>query len=205
MGKKTGKITDIQTLKAIANPDRMRLYEALVTMGPATATQLAKVVPGAPGSLSYHLQQLARHGYIEEAPEAGHDRRERWWRAIPGGMHWSLGDFADSPGARAAVSAAQQAIIRRQIDRLREWQINGTHRWGTDWQAAAHSTDTVLFVNPSELRELGAELDAVLDRWSERSRRARAEASRTRDSQNDERAEVFVFLHAFPLTDGQGT
>src|SRR5688572_439341 len=105
----------MQTLKAIAHPVRLQLYEALATLGPATATQLAPIVPGAPGSLSYHLRQLARYGYIEEAPELGQDGRERWWRAIPGGVRWSAADFPDSPAAHEAMAAAQSVLTARHM------------------------------------------------------------------------------------------
>jgi len=69
----------------------------LVVGGPATAARLARDVPGAPGGLSYHLRQLATHTFIEEAPELASDGRERWWRAIPGGIQWSDEDLEGSP------------------------------------------------------------------------------------------------------------
>ncbi|TDC85045.1 ArsR family transcriptional regulator [Micromonospora sp. KC606] len=199
MAQETKKITDMQTLRAIAHPARLQLYEALATMGPATATQLSQVVPAAPGSLSYHLRQLARYGYIEEAPDLGQDGRERWWRAIPGGVRWSAADFPDSPAAREAMAAAHAVLTARHVERLREWQDHGTGQWGSEWAGAAYSTDTVLYLDAEELRRLGAELDEVLKKWSEHSRATRTE-SRGGDGAPG-RAEVFLFAHAFPFVD----
>ncbi len=48
--------------------------------GPATATQLAQQLKLNTGATSYHLRQLAEHGFIEEDHERG-DARDRWWRA----------------------------------------------------------------------------------------------------------------------------
>ncbi|MBX6169231.1 MAG: helix-turn-helix transcriptional regulator [Thermobispora bispora] len=187
MVKKTSRITDPTVLKIIAHPVRLRLYEVLVAGGPATAAQLARHVPGAPGSLSYHLRQLAAHGFIEEAPDLGTDGRERWWRAIPGGVRWSPEDFEDSPGAQEVAASAQRVLAGRHIDRLREWLAEGRRRWGPDWASAAHSTDSVLHLTPEELRQLGEELDAVIERWAERS------------GDGPGREQVFLFLHAFPV------
>ncbi|MEU6413619.1 helix-turn-helix domain-containing protein [Microbispora sp. NPDC046933] len=187
MGRKTARITDPKTLKVIAHPARLRLYEVLVAGGPATAAQLARHVAGAPGSLSYHLRQLAAHGFIEEAPDLGSDGRERWWRAIPGGVRWSPEDFEDSPGAREVAATAQRVLTGRHIDRLEEWLATGPRRWGPTWASAARSTDTVLRLDPDELRELGDELDAVIARWA------------NRPDDGSDREQVFLFLHAFPI------
>ncbi len=149
---------------------RMRLYEALIAGGPATAAQLARDVPGAPGSLSYHLRTLAAHKFIEEAPELTADGRERWWRAVPGGAHWAEDDLDRSPGMRKAATAAQLVFLSRQQDRLRDWLEATPKSFGSEWRSAAVSNDIVLHLNSNELRELGHDLDEVTDRWLGRSR-----------------------------------
>lgn len=203
MSRQTRKVTDPHILKVITHPLRLRLYEVLVSQGPATAARLSKYVPAAPGSLSYHLRQLAESGYIEEAPELGEkDSRERWWRAVPGGVRWSLDDFDDTPGVRESLAAAQHVLTRRQLDRLRTWQAEGREQWGPEWAGAAISTDSFLHLTPSELRELGAELNAVLEKWTARSgpdvsKPAPAEVAESADR----RDQVFLFLHAFPYSE----
>src|ERR1700760_3578282 len=71
---------DVTTLRALAHPLRLRLLDLLRFGGPATATMLAKRVGESSGSTSYHLRQLAKHGYIEEVPGSG--GRARWWRSV---------------------------------------------------------------------------------------------------------------------------
>ena len=66
-------------LKALAHPVRMRMLGLLRLDGPATATRLAERLGLNSGATSYHLRQLALHGFIEEEPRAS--RRDRWWRA----------------------------------------------------------------------------------------------------------------------------
>ena len=74
-------------LRGIAHPLRVRLLGLLRVDGPSTATRLAARVGESSGSTSYHLRQLAAHGFITPCdPPAGEPRgagsgREKWWRA----------------------------------------------------------------------------------------------------------------------------
>jgi len=188
------------TLRAVAHPVRLRLYELLVVGGPATAAKLARDVPGAPGSLSYHLHQLAAHGFIEEVPELAADGRERWWRAVPGGIHWSDEDLDHNPGTQEAATAAQTVLFSRQFDRIRNWVREGHKRWDARWRAASINSDTMLHLTPSELRALGQELDDVLEPWRERSRLTRdSRCVPLEGGHAEQRESVFLSIHAFPF------
>ncbi|MET7639285.1 winged helix-turn-helix transcriptional regulator [Streptomyces sp. NPDC005438] len=57
---------------------RTALLNLLAEVGTATATEAASRLGYSSGLCSFHLRQLARHGYIEEAPRAG--GRQRPWR-----------------------------------------------------------------------------------------------------------------------------
>ncbi len=73
------EITDLGSLKLLAHPMRYRMMDRL-RQGPATSTTLARVLGLNTGVTSYHLRQMAEHGFIEEVPELSRGR-ERWWRA----------------------------------------------------------------------------------------------------------------------------
>ncbi|WP_427919609.1 ArsR/SmtB family transcription factor [Streptomyces sp. cg40] len=82
------ELSDLATLKALAQPRRQRMLQHLTLHGPATSATLARALGLNTGSTSYHLRELARYGFVEEmepewAPDHGHGR-ERWWRAVPG-------------------------------------------------------------------------------------------------------------------------
>ena len=47
--------------------------------GPATATSLAARLGINTGQTSYHLRQLAQHGFVVDDDERGNGR-ERWWK-----------------------------------------------------------------------------------------------------------------------------
>lgn len=99
----THRIKDLDTLKALGHPLRMKLYRALYVAGTATASQLADQVDEAVYLVSYHLRKLAAHGLIEEARGSGRDARERWWQPV-GALATRDEDFRDAPerGRRVA-------------------------------------------------------------------------------------------------------
>ncbi|MER7981760.1 helix-turn-helix domain-containing protein [Streptomyces sp. NPDC095817] len=78
------ELSDLATLKALAQPRRQRILQHLTLHGPATSASLARELGLNTGATSYHLRELARYGCVEEQPEADGHGRERWWRAIPG-------------------------------------------------------------------------------------------------------------------------
>lgn len=176
-------IKDPRTIRALAHPLRLRLLGLLRHEGPGTATSLAEAVGEAPSLVSYHLRQLASHGFIEEAPERARDGRERWWRAAHEFTSWSSVDFLDTPERRGADLALRREILRLYVERLEAF-LDEEPAWGTDWADAAHSSDYVLRLTPDQLRALSAELHAVVGRY--------------RGLDEDSAEQVQVILHAFP-------
>src|SRR3954469_22151212 len=69
-----------QQLRALTHPVRLRILGLLRTEGATTATALAQRLGLNTGATSYHLRQLAQHGFIVDDEERGNGR-ERWWRA----------------------------------------------------------------------------------------------------------------------------
>ena len=64
-------------LRALSHPVRLRMLGLLRAEGPATATGLATRLGLNSGATSYHLRQLATHGFVEDDDSRG-DGRERW-------------------------------------------------------------------------------------------------------------------------------
>jgi DNA-binding transcriptional ArsR family regulator len=188
------RITDPETLKGLAHPLRRKLLDQLTHFGPATVSVLAERLAADPGQMSYHLRELGRRGFIEEAPELARDRRERCWRAVPGSVGWSGGDFTE-PADRAVADTVLQQMIADQFERLAAY--NATREsWPAEWSEAAAASANHLRLTADELRELSAELNGVLRRWAEVGRRARD--ARPDELPQDGREHVFLFFHAFP-------
>lgn len=188
------RLNDPDLLKGLTHPLRRTLLRLLTQLGPATVSLLAARIDADPGQISYHLRELGKRGFIEEAPELARDRRERWWRVAPGSTAWSVDAFED-PADRATAETLYGSVVSDQFDRLRAYEAARAH-FGRDWSEAAVSSNSELRLTPQELRELSAELNTVLRRWSDLGRLD--PHTRPEDRTPDGRQNVFLFFHAFP-------
>jgi DNA-binding transcriptional ArsR family regulator len=187
-------VTDPDVLKAMTHPLRRHLYRLLCQLGPANVAMLNERTGADPGQLSYHLRELAKREFIEEAPELARDGRERWWRAVDESWGWTTSELGD-PAAQAVGESLYQLGVTEEFQRLRDYEASRA-RFGSDWVNAAHSSTTSLRLTPAELTGLCDELNGVLRRWSEAGRID--PASRPEDRPDDGRMPVFLFFHAFP-------
>ena len=188
------RLTDPDMLKGLTHPLRRRLYRLLLQLGPATVTLLGEHVDADPGQLSYHLRELGRRGFIEEAPELARDRRERWWRVVPGAVSWSLQQF-DDPADRVVAETVYRDLVADQFERLRAFET-GKQDWPEEWVAVSTTSNNYLRLTPEELGALNDELNQVLRRWSALGRID--PTTRPEERPADGRENVFLFLHAFP-------
>lgn len=108
------EITDPVTLRALAHPLRQRILRALAEKGPATATALGALLGENTGATSYHLRQLAEHGFIEEAPELAKGK-ERWWRSPPKDLRYRL-DKSQSPEMRELLEGLVAQYITEDVE-----------------------------------------------------------------------------------------
>ena len=184
----TRRITDPEALKGLAHPLRRQLFRQLAQFGPTTGAVLAKRLGADAGQIAYHLRELARHGFLEEAPELARNRRERVWRAAPGAFSFSERDF-ESPELRAIADAAKAQMVTEQLERLAVWE-RGAADWPEPWRQAMTSSESYLRLSAEELGELCEELHTVIRRYRD--------AARQDARPDDDREHVFLFFHAFP-------
>src|SRR5699024_4333591 len=81
------RLTDARSMRALAHPLRIELFERLAIEGEATASELAPLVGSTPSDCSCHLRTLAEAGFIERV--RGHTGRHRPWRVIEVTQNWS--------------------------------------------------------------------------------------------------------------------
>lgn len=164
MGGDESPVTDPRVVRALAHPVRLALLDALTTRGPLTATEAAAMVGQSQPSCSYHLRQLAKYGFIEEAGRGA--GRERPWRLATTKVRFE--SSADTELA-LAVDALNAAIQERTASRVREWRAARSD-YPKEWQQAAGSTSAVAWLTVDELEELGTEIERLVSRHQDRSR-----------------------------------
>jgi DNA-binding transcriptional ArsR family regulator len=162
------RLRDPGEMRALAHPTRLRLLGELRARGPQNVGMLSEIVDEAPGSVSYHLSTLAKHGFVEEAPELAPNGRERWWRAAHSRTVWDRAETLDDPERRLAADMMQRAILARWVQKL-EHYLDVEPTLDRDWITAAAGSDAILHLTADELAQLREELDAVAARWEARS------------------------------------
>jgi hypothetical protein len=76
-------------------------------------------------------------------------------------------EVANSPEVAAASDLLRAVIAERYFEQLMRW-LGGRASEPLEWQEAAHFGDTLLWVTAEELRALGDEELALMERYLER-------------------------------------
>src|SRR5262249_6179625 len=132
----TRRIADPRRIRALAQPARLAIINALASGEERTATQWSAVTGLSPSATAYHLKFLERHGFVESAPPPA-DRRERPWRAT--GRRTVVDLDASTPAGAAAAATVGAAYI----DTTRALAVQFTHgapAEPAEWRDAALNT-----------------------------------------------------------------
>ena len=158
-------IRDAQTLRALAHPVRLRILEQLDQRGPATATDLADRLGTSAANCSWHLRQLARFGFIEEAP--GGTRRERFWRIILQSQSFGHSDVNEEPELALAEDAAAEVMLAREVEALNAWR-SARRSDAAEWRAGSTEFQNWTWFSAEELAAFTQELSALFERHQSR-------------------------------------
>jgi len=150
------EVSDAQTFRALAHPVRLVLLEILSLEGPLTATEAGRKIAESPTTCSFHLRQLAKYGFVEEA--GGGKGRARPWRMSAIGMHFS--SVQEDPEAEVAAGALTRMLRDRQFQRYRTW-LETRASYPRPWREAAGDSEWVFWLTSTELEELNRELEAL--------------------------------------------
>ncbi|MFB9556089.1 winged helix-turn-helix domain-containing protein [Streptomyces roseoviridis] len=180
------RVLDPRSLRGLAHPLRIQLLRALRHHGPATASQLAERLGESSGATSYHLRQLAAHGFVEDDPERGKGR-ERWWKAAQQGTAIDESLHANpDPEVQGAVEVFLYEIANIHTQELHTF-LGNRHQWIDEWNGATDISDFTLHLSPERQRELNERIHALIGEYH---------AAEDRDAPGVQR--VRMHLHAFP-------
>ncbi|WP_086819042.1 winged helix-turn-helix domain-containing protein [Allokutzneria sp. NRRL B-24872] len=163
--KKHSNIQDPKQLRALAHPLRWKIIDLLTVQGQSTATRCAEALGESVANCSYHLNTLAKYGYVEQAP--GGQGREKPWRIASTEQSWDVNATDSSPESAAAGQAATEAFLDFEATRMKSALRRGPSE-PEEWRKANGFSATLAFVTPEELKELRAEMTALLQRYHDR-------------------------------------
>ncbi|MEQ7008006.1 winged helix-turn-helix domain-containing protein [Actinopolymorpha sp. B17G11] len=147
-----------RSLRGLAHPVRVRMLGLLREAGPATATTLAHQLGLNTGATSYHLRQLAAHGFVVEDAERG-TARERWWR--PAHRHTRHAPPA-ADDDRALGDAYLRAVGLQYAERIQD-ALDDLPTRPERWRP--NLSDFRLRVTPDELDELLTQVTELIGRY----------------------------------------
>jgi DNA-binding transcriptional ArsR family regulator len=156
-------VSDPRTMRALAHPVRLALLEALGREGELTATRAGELLDESPGNMSWHLQTLAKYGYVEEA--GGGKGRSRPWRIAS--ISNQFKPDAENPEATAAGDALRSMVADQNYERLRMWFAQRAS-YPDDWRHAAFTVGATSYLTAEEMSELSDEIAELLGRYQDR-------------------------------------
>jgi DNA-binding transcriptional ArsR family regulator len=181
------EVTDPRAMRALAHPVRLALLELLAD-GPLTATEAGERVGESPANASFHLRQLAKYGFVEEA--GGGSGRRRPWKIRQLGMRFT--DVHDDPATAAAARQLDRTMRDRYLARL-ERGLEERQSLPREWRAVTGANQMRLYLTPDELRELDEDMMELLrTRFGERRD---GTAPRPGDAK---RVEILTFAYVQP-------
>ncbi len=152
------EVTDARTLRALSHPVRLALIEELTLGGSLTATELGERIGESPTTCSFHLRQLAKYGFVEEA--GGGKGRARPWRMTTIGM--SFGDSHNNDPEYEIASRTLALMFReRSFERYRTW-METKASYPRQWREAAETNEAIFYVTAEELEQLNRDVTALL-------------------------------------------
>lgn len=187
-------------LRGLSHPIRIKLLGLLRMDGPQTSADLARVTGLNTGATSYHLRQLAQHGFVEDAPGIG-TGRERHWRARHRGtetaapvQHPGEGSSLDDQNAfRQTVVTWTTGVVQAAND---EWA-----ELPPQWREVSELNDSLMRLTAEQAAHVLSTLKATLRGFADEHRYDPEAVTTTSDvaGDGDDRELWEVHLLAFPV------
>ena len=180
------EISDPRAIRALAHPLRLDLLQVLGASGPATAAQCGRVLGVSQASCSFHLRQLAKYGFVQDAGQ-GRDRRERQWRITDRRLSVHVGTGGDV----AVRREIGRLVVERELQAVLEYS---QRQDGTDpeWRHKAGIVTGMAVLSPDEAAAVKEQWIALLAPYVAT---AEAEGSQIQPGQRH----VRYFMAATPL------
>ena len=169
-------------LKALSHPVRLRMLSLLRAEGPATATTLAARLGINTGATSYHLRQLATHGFVVDDDSRG-NARDRWWKAAHQATATARDPHPDRE-TRETLDAYLQSVAVIHTEQLQR-AVEERSTMPDEWRGASTFSDWEVRLTPGRAHALVDALTHLLEEIEE-------------DEDDEDAAYVVVQINAFP-------
>ena len=155
--------SDASALRVLAHPLRTRILAELRTVGPSTASDLARALDTNSGATSYHLRALEKAGIVVR-DGATQDGRQRPWKAAADSL-----SIRPEAHRAAGVKVTQASLagwatdLEAGLDRLGQALAAGHENVG-------HTSHSRLWLSESEIHEIVERVRELADEYTGRNR-----------------------------------
>ena len=160
------KTTDrnAKALRALAHPLRWKLIDLVGREETATATRCADELGESVASCSYHLNILAKYGFVEQAPSG--PGREKPWRLTS--VHQNLSGAGLGVEGELAAQAATEVFLDHELNRMKE-RLRRHALEPAEWRDAVSFNGVTTALTAEEMREVTAALNEIAQRFAHRA------------------------------------
>lgn len=143
-------LSDVDTIEALADPGRFRLFSHVQRNGPVHQAALREALGASDDVLGANLRQLADVGLVTPSPLG--------WTAPGRGLYVD----AVAPGAEQALRRLYEVMILDTTDLPVLWVRDQAGRLGDDWFRASGMFNARVRVTRYELDDLQVKLEELL-------------------------------------------
>lgn len=155
---------DLASLKALAHPLRVQIFDALSIYGCFTASGLAERLGESSGATSYHLRQLEKHGLVREVADRG-TSRERWWERTPGSVNIGSDEATATPAGRSAATTIFRQMRYTEEKLLTEYVEASMEEKSGGWHDAAAIASLNTRLTAEQLHAFVTEVMALTEKY----------------------------------------
>jgi hypothetical protein len=161
MPSEAPRLTDPKRLRALSHPLRWKLLMLIGDEETATATQCAEELGESVASCSYHLNMLAKYGFIEEAE--GGQGREKPWKSVSTSM--SISPEGMDPEGAAIAEAAGEAYLEQEFEAIGN-RLRNRHNEPEAWRKVSSTHATQMYLTADETAELTGKIADLMTEYT---------------------------------------
>jgi predicted transcriptional regulator len=156
-------LTDSNELRALADPQRLTLFDVVRREGPATSSTLAQRLDRDAAWIDENLGALEGLGLVESDAGAAGDVR---WSAAVRGIYFEI---PDDPEGQAAARALSGVMMAKYADLPASWVRDQEPQLDVEWARAAGLFNARIDLTPAELQAIQEGLERLLEPFTARS------------------------------------
>ena len=161
-------LRDVDTMLALADPNRYQMFEVLRKQGPWSVATMAERLNRSEKDVEADMEQLASVGLVEETAEGD-------WMAVGSGLFL---DAPDEPEHLAVAKQLASVMMAGLYDLPRRWAAEVQPDLPAGWWRASGALNVGVVLTADELNDIQSKMEILLEPYVNRAADERPEDGR---------------------------